>query len=58
MQLIDTHTHLYLQEFDDDRDEAVNRAVSSGVVKMLMPNIDFQSVNLMLSAENRYPDIC
>jgi TatD DNase family protein len=58
MQLIDTHTHLYLKEFDTDRDEAVNRAVSSGVVKMLMPNIDTQSVDLMLSAVNRYPDIC
>ncbi|MCX6254522.1 MAG: TatD family hydrolase [Bacteroidia bacterium] len=58
MQLIDTHTHLYLPEFDTDRDEAVNRAVSTGIVKMLMPNIDIQSVDLMLSAVNRYPDIC
>jgi len=58
MQLIDTHTHLYLPEFDTDRDDAVNRAVNSGVVKMLMPNIDFQSVDLMLSLVNRYPDIC
>ncbi|MCX6321911.1 MAG: TatD family hydrolase [Bacteroidia bacterium] len=58
MQLIDTHTHLYLPEFDTDRDEVVNRAVGSSVVKMLMPNIDFQSVNLMLSAESRYPGIC
>jgi len=58
MQLIDTHTHLYLPEFDTDRDEVVNRAVSNGVVKMLMPNIDFQSADLMLSAETRYPGIC
>ena len=33
MQFIDTHTHLYLPEFDTDRDEVVNRAVSSGIVK-------------------------
>jgi TatD DNase family protein len=58
MQLIDTHTHLYLPEFDTDRDEMVNRAVSSGIVKMLMPNIDIQSVNLMLNCQIRYPDIC
>jgi TatD DNase family protein len=58
MQLIDTHTHLYLPEFDTDRDEVVHRAVNNGIVKMLMPNINFQSVELMLSAENRYPDIC
>jgi TatD DNase family protein len=58
MQLIDTHTHLYLPEFDTDRDEVVNRAVDNSVVKMLMPNIDFKSVDLMLSAESRYPGIC
>jgi TatD DNase family protein len=58
MQFIDTHTHFYLPDFDTDRDNAVDRAVSSGVIKMLMPNIDLQSVELMLSAETRYPGIC
>ena len=58
MQLIDTHTHLYLPEFDTDRDEVVNRAVSSGIVNMLMPNIDIHSVDQMLSADRRYPGIC
>ncbi|MCJ7446950.1 MAG: TatD family hydrolase [Bacteroidales bacterium] len=55
---MDTHTHLYLPEFDSDRDEMVRRAVSRGVVKLLMPNIDTHSVDHMLSAVNRYPDIC
>lgn len=58
MQLIDTHTHLYLPEFDPDRDETVKRAVSNNVIKLLMPNIDVNSVDAMLSAENRYPGIC
>ena len=58
MQFIDTHTHLYLPEFDTDRDEVVNRAVRSGIVKMLLPNIDVQSVDQMFSAVNRYPGIC
>ena len=58
MQLIDTHTHLYLPEFDNDRDEMVARAVSNGVVKLFMPNIDTGSVDLMISAVNRYPGIC
>jgi TatD DNase family protein len=58
MQLIDTHTHLYLPEFDSDRDEMVNRAVSSGVVKLLLPNIDLKSVDAMLSAADRYKNIC
>jgi TatD DNase family protein len=58
MNLIDTHTHIYLPEFDIDRDEVVKRAIGSGVVKMLMPNIDIHSVDLMLSTETRFPGIC
>jgi len=58
MQLIDTHTHIYLQEFDTDRDEAIKRSVQNDVVKLLMPNIDIDSVSRMLEVENRYPGIC
>jgi TatD DNase family protein len=58
MQLIDTHTHIYLPEFDSDRDEVVHRAVSSGVGILLMPNIDIESIGPMLSAMNTYPGIC
>ncbi len=58
MQLIDTHTHLYLPEFDSDRDEMIGRAVSSSVEKLLMPNIDIDSVRPMLSASERYNKVC
>jgi TatD DNase family protein len=58
MQLIDTHTHLYLPEFDSDRDEMVERAVSSGVIKLFLPNIDIKSVDSLLSAADRYKNIC
>lgn len=58
MQLADTHTHLYLPEFDSDRDEMIQRALAGGVRKMLMPNIDLHSVGPMLSASERYRDIC
>ena len=58
MQFIDTHTHLYLPEFDADRDEVVNRAIGNGISKMLLPNIDIHSVDQMLAAVNRYPGIC
>ena len=58
MELIDTHTHLYLPEFDTDRDEVVSRAVASGISKMLLPNIDLQSVDQMLFTVGRYPGIC
>ena len=58
MKLIDTHTHIYLPEFDIDRDEVIARAVTDGVIKLLMPNIDEQSVGSMLNMTIRYPDIC
>jgi TatD DNase family protein len=58
MQFIDTHTHLYLPEFDTDRDEVVKRAVDNGISTMLLPNIDIKSVDQMLYAITRYPGIC
>jgi TatD DNase family protein len=58
MHLIDTHTHIYLPEFDDDRDEVINRAVQNGVDKLLMPNIDIDSVYQILSVESRFRGIC
>jgi TatD DNase family protein len=58
MHLIDTHTHIYLPEFDSDRDEIVERAVSSGVEKLLLPNIDLNSIGPMLAAVSRYKGVC
>lgn len=46
--LIDTHTHLYVEEFDADRELAVIRAVEAGVTRLFMPNIDDTTVEAML----------
>jgi TatD DNase family protein len=58
MQLADTHTHLYLPEFDPDRDEMIARAVGGDVVKLLMPNIDLHSVDRMIAAAEKHKGIC
>jgi TatD DNase family protein len=58
MQLIDTHTHLYLPEFDSDRDAMIKRAVACGVEKLLLPNVDVVSADAMLAAAEGYPGIC
>jgi len=58
MQFIDTHTHLYLPEFDTDRDQAIERATYRGVEMMLMPNIDINSIDAMMSAVERYKGKC
>jgi TatD DNase family protein len=55
---IDTHTHLYSSQFNDDREEMIQRALVSGVKKMLLPNIDLDSIYGMFDLENKYPDVC
>ncbi len=55
---IDTHAHLYIDRFDEDRDEVVARAIESGVEKMLLPNIDLATVPAMLDLAKAYPQNC
>lgn len=55
MNLVDTHTHLYLEQFDQDRDEVVQRAIKQGVNKMLLPNIDKDSIGAIWELCNKYP---
>ena len=58
MDLIDTHTHLYLGEFDDDREEVVLRAKEKGIRKLLLPNIDSGSIQGMHTMCSLFPGIC
>lgn len=56
--MIDTHAHVYASEFDHDRDEVIARARQVGIEKILMPNIDLNSIAPMLATEKAYPDLC
>lgn len=56
--MIDTHTHLFSDEFVDDFDEVVQRALDAGVKKMLFPNIDHTTTDRMLDCARRYPNCC
>ena len=58
MNFIDTHTHLFASEFNDDIDIVVKNAIDSGVSKMLLPNIDSTTTNNMLQLCNKYPQHC
>ena len=42
--IIDTHSHLYAEEFDLDRAEVLSRATQTGVGAILLPNIDVESI--------------
>ncbi len=56
MQLIDTHAHLYLDDFAEDIDLTVQRAIDKGIDKIVLPNIDSNSIDQMHSLYNNYPD--
>lgn len=56
--LVDTHTHIYLDQFDKDRTEMMQRAADNGVEKFYLPNIDSTSIKAMLKLEETYPDKC
>src|SRR5574338_370287 len=58
MVLIDTHSHIYLSEFDNDRKEMLERAEKEFVAKILMPAIDTQTHAAMLETERNFPNLC
>ncbi len=58
MKLIDTHTHLYLNNFDKDRNEVIQSAVNQGVETMLLPAIDSSTYNSMMNLAKKYPANC
>ena len=56
--MIDTHSHIYAEEFDADRNEALERAWSSGVELMLLPDIDSESRERMFTLAQQEPNRC
>ena len=58
MKLIDTHCHLYAQEFNDDRDAMIERAIQQGVEQFYLPAIDSTEIDGMLALEEKYPGVC
>nr|WP_299073953.1 TatD family hydrolase [uncultured Allomuricauda sp.] len=56
MVITDTHTHLYSEAFDDDRDEVINNAMELGVERFFIPAIDSTYTQSMLDLETKYPD--
>lgn len=54
---IDTHAHIYAEEFDDDRNEVIQRALEADVRKLILPDIDSTTRESMLSLAGQYPGI-
>ena len=56
--MIDTHSHIYSEDFDADRSEVIRRAQEAGVTRIIMPNVDSESLPGMLETERMFPDVC
>ena len=55
---IDTHTHLYSEEFDADRTDIITNAINVGIEKLYLPNVDSTSIDGMLALEQQFPNNC
>lgn len=56
--IIDTHTHLYAEEFNADRTALIQKAIRNGVTKFYLPNIDSSSIEGMHQLEKDFPENC
>lgn len=56
--MIDTHSHIYDEAFDGDRAEVIERAKAAGVEKIILPNVDSESLPRMLQLEAEQTDFC
>jgi TatD DNase family protein len=58
MIIIDTHSHIYLPEFDQDREAIIERADKAGIIRILMPAIDSTTHEYMLQVEKHFEGKC
>jgi TatD DNase family protein len=58
VKIIDTHSHIYSEEFDNDIEEVILRAKQVGVESILLPNIDVDSIGRLHNIAGKYADYC
>lgn len=58
MIFTDTHTHLYIDAFNEDRDQVINRAIETGITYFFLPNIDSGSIESLNKLADAYPRNC
>lgn len=54
--MTDTHTHLYLRQFENGGVEAVERALKAGVTHMILPNVDYETIEPMKNLHSLFPE--
>ena len=55
MKIVDTHTHLYLDQFDHDFDETIRRSLENNISKFIFPSISSKYYNKMIKCKKKYP---
>ena len=55
MEIVDTHSHLYLESFDDDREQVIRNAINLGVNHFFIPAIDSRYYNRMIELKTAFP---
>jgi TatD DNase family protein len=58
LHFIDSHAHLYLEQFEHDRSDVIANAISQGVSQVILPNIDLDTIEGMEMLEDMYPNVC
>ena len=58
MNFIDTHAHIYFNQYEKDIDSVINNSLENLVNKILMPNINFSSINKLYEISDLYKNIC
>lgn len=58
VKFIDTHSHLFAEEFDEDRIAVVQRAIDKGIDKIFLPNIDIGTIEAMVEMTKQSPNHC
>ncbi len=56
MTITDTHTHLYSEAFDEDRNEMITRAKEAGITRFFIPAIDSEYISAMYDLEKQFPE--
>ena len=58
MELTDTHCHIYLPEFDNDRNSTIERALDYGITRIFLPHVDRSTTAGLLELADQYPQNC
>ncbi|WP_185867233.1 TatD family hydrolase [Blattabacterium cuenoti] len=58
MKITDTHTHLYMKEFNEDINFVIQTAFHQGINRFLLPSLDSSTVPNILKLEKKYPNVC